>query len=279
MEVLNLRNRLLERIPNFRTKAQEVVSDVLLLDFGVVNAFLIGDPLTDKKDFILVDTGIENSYDFIIESAERRFGKGTKPNAIVLTHGHFDHVGSLKKLLEKWDVPIYVHQLELPYVTGQKDYSVANSDVGSEKVEEMSQPSPYTSMDISQRFYVLPDDGKVPGLPGWRWIHTPGHTKGHISLFRELDKVLIAGDALTTRQESLIEVLTQKVQMSGPPANMTEDWSLAKESLIKLQALDPHVIAPSHGKPIRGREAKESLNHLIKIFDKLEREDLDSMEK
>lgn len=279
MEVLNLRNRLLERIPNFRTKAQEVVSDVLLLDFGVVNAFLIGDPLTDKKDFILVDTGIENSYDFIIESAERRFGKGTKPNAIVLTHGHFDHVGSLKKLLEKWDVPIYVHQLELPYVTGQKDYSVANSDVGSEKVEEMSQPSPYTSMDISQRFYVLPDDGKVPGLPGWRWIHTPGHTKGHISLFRELDKVLIAGDALTTRQESLIEVLTQKVQMSGPPANMTEDWSLAKESLIKLQALDPHVIAPSHGKPIRGREAKESLSHLIKIFDKLEREDLDSMEK
>lgn len=262
MEVLNLKNRLLERVSNYRAKAQEVVSDVLLLDFGVVNAFLIGDPLTDRKDFALVDTGIENCHDFIIETAEKRFGKGTKPDAIILTHGHFDHIGSAKKLAEEWDVPIYVHPLELPYFTGERDYPSYNSEADGQRAE------------VGEKVYVLPEDGKVPGLPGWKWIHTPGHTKGHISLFREMDGVLIAGDALTTtKDDSLMAVFNQKEMILGPPAHMTEDWNLAKESLLKLQALEPHVIAPSHGKPIRGRNAKESLDHLIKNFDNLKRED------
>jgi len=263
-----LKDRLLERSSNYRPKAQEVVSDVLLLDFKVVNAFLIGDPLTDRKDFVLVDTGLENSYDFIIEAAEKRFGKGTKPNGIILTHGHYDHVGSVVKLSEEWDVPVYVHPLELPYVTGEKDYPMANPEADGRK----------GLRDISQRLYTLSADGKIPGLPAWRWLHTPGHTKGHISLFREMDKVLIAGDALTTRrQESLLSMFTQKGEISGPPAYLTEDWSLAKDSLLKLQALDPHVITPSHGKPMRGREARESLDHLIKNFDKLKREDIDTI--
>jgi len=262
MEVLNLKNRLLERVSNYRAKAQEVVSDVLLLDFGVVNAFLIGDPLTDRKDFVLVDTGIENCHDFIIETTEKRFGKGTKPDAIILTHGHFDHIGSAKKLAEEWDVPIYVHPLELPYFTGERDYPSYNSEADGQRAE------------VGEKVYVLPEDGKVPGLPGWKWIHTPGHTKGHISLFREMDGVLIAGDALTTtKDDSLMAVCNQKEMILGPPAHMTEDWNLAKESLLKLQALEPHVIAPSHEKPIRGRNAKESLDHLIKNFDKLKRED------
>ena len=47
-----------------------------------------------------------------IESAAReRFGEGARPAAIVLTHGHFDHVGCLEKLAEKWDAPIYAHPL------------------------------------------------------------------------------------------------------------------------------------------------------------------------
>ena len=273
MEVLNLKNKLLERVSNFRTKIQEVTSDILLLDFTVVNAYLIGEPYADRKDFVLVDTGLENSYDFIIEAVERRFGKGTKPNSIILTHGHFDHVGSVKKLIEKWDVPVYVHPLELPYVTGQKDYPMADPNVGGGKVSEMSRSFPHTSIDISQRAYTLPPDGSIPDMPGWKWIHTPGHTKGHISLFREMDGVLIAGDALsTTKQESLMSVFVQKEQMSGPPAYMTEDWDAARDSLMKLKALNPYIIAPSHGKPIRGREAMENLNTLINNFDKIARE-------
>jgi len=277
MEVLSLRNKLLERAPNFRTKIQEVTSDILLLDFTVVNAFLIGEPYADRKDFVLVDTGVESSYDFIVEAVERRFGKGTKPNFIILTHGHFDHVGSLIRLIERWHVPVYVHPLEIPYVTGKKDYPLPNTDRDG-KISEMSQSFPHTSIDISQVVSALPFDGSIPDMPGWKWIHTPGHTKGHISLFREMDGVLIAGDALsTTKQESLMSVLMQKEEISGPPAYMTEDWDLAKDSLMKLKSLNPYIIAPSHGKPIRGREAMESLNTLINNFDKLQRENTDEM--
>ena len=42
-------------------------------------------------------------------------------------------------------------------------------------------------------------------MPGWRWVHTPGHTAGHVSLFRDADRTLIAGDAfVTTKQESAL---------------------------------------------------------------------------
>ena len=54
--------------------------------------------------------------------------------------------------------------------------------------------------DFTDRIVPLPLDGSVPHLPGWRWIHTPGHTAGHISLFRDSDRTLLAGDALTTRR-------------------------------------------------------------------------------
>ena len=258
MEVLNLKNRLLERVSNYRAKAQEVVSDVLLLDFGVVNAFLIGDPLTDRKDFVLVDTGIENSYDFIIETAEKRFGKGTKPDAIILTHGHFDHIGSAKKLAEEWDVPIYVHPLELPYFTGERDYPSYNSEADGQRA------------DLGEKVYVLPEDGKVPGLPGWKWIHTPGHTKGHISLFREKDRFLIAGDAfVTVKQEYLYKVFTQEQEISGPPRYLTTDWDLAWASVKKLEALKPSVAVTGHGLPMSGERLAASLKKLVQEFDRI----------
>ena len=56
---------------------------------------------------------------------------------------------------------------------------------------------------------MLPSDGTVPHLPDFKWIHTPGHTPGHISLFREKDQALIVGDAfVTVKQEYLYKVLT-----------------------------------------------------------------------
>ena len=56
-------------------------------------------------------------------------------------------------------------------------------------------------------------------MPGWRWIPTPGHTPGHVSLFREADRSLIAGDAfVTVRQDSLYKVVIQQGKSAGRPA-------------------------------------------------------------
>jgi len=75
--------------------------------------------------------------------------------------------------------------------------------------------------DRHQRhLHELPRDGSVSGMPGWRWIATPGH----VSLFRESDRTLVAGDAVTTtRQESVFSIVTQRQGLNGPPAYFTID--------------------------------------------------------
>jgi hypothetical protein len=81
---------------------------------------------------------------------------------------------------------------------------------------------PRGPIDVSSWLQPLREDGSVPPLPGWRWIHTPGHTVGHVAFWREADRALIAGDAfITTDQESAYAVATQKPELQGPPMYFT----------------------------------------------------------
>src|SRR4029079_11793983 len=96
--------------------------------------------------------------------------------------------------------------------------------------------------------------GLVPGLPDWRWMHARGHSPGHVSLVRERDGAVIAGDAITTtRQESLISVMTQRQEVHGPPAYFTPDGFAAARSVRALAALAPCVLVSGHGIPMSGR--------------------------
>jgi glyoxylase-like metal-dependent hydrolase (beta-lactamase superfamily II) len=263
-------NKMVEGLSAISTSSQEVSADILVLQFTIVTACLVGKPSSQKGEFVLVDTGLENSDEFILESVEKRFGKKSRPQAIILTHGHFDHVGSVIKLSELWDVPVYAHQLEIPYITGKKDYPLADPSVGGGMVSKLSKAFPHTSIDLGFRAIALPNDGSIPGMPGWRWVPTPGHTDGHISLFREKDRVLIAGDAFsTTKQESLWSVITQKEQISGPPAYLTTDWKIAEESVRVLKDLKPSLVIASHGKPMKGDEVSKHLEMLVNHFDEI----------
>lgn len=240
------------------------------MNFTVVTACLVGDPTLKDKEWVLVDTGLENSGEFIIESARSRFGEESRPQAIILTHGHFDHVGSVIQLAELWDVPVYVHPLELPFLTGQKDYPVADPTVGGGLVAQMSPTFPHSRIDLGHRAAVLPQDRSVPGMTGWQWIHTPGHCEGHVSLFRESDRTLIVGDAFTTvKQESLWSVITQKEHISGPPAYLTTDWGNAERSVQILRDLKPKLVIPSHGQPMRGEQLTRHLNFLVRHFEEV----------
>jgi len=118
----------------------------------------------------------------------------------------------------------------------------------------------------------LPADGQVPGLPGWRWIHTPGHSAGHVSLFRDADQTLIAGDAFcTTNQNSFLSIATQKPEFHGPPAYFTTDWEAARESVWCLADLTPAFIAPGHGQPMAGQATTRALAELAARFDEFAR--------
>ncbi|MFD1408747.1 MBL fold metallo-hydrolase [Kroppenstedtia eburnea] len=246
---------------------QEVLPDLYCYTDQIVNLVLVGNP--DPGDhWVLVDTGMPGTAHRIVDIAEKRFGENSPPQAIILTHGHFDHVGTVVDLVEKWGVPVYAHEAELPFLTGKLRYPEPDGSVEGGLVAKLSPMFPNEPVNLGSHVTALPGDGSIPHMSGWRWIHTPGHTPGHISLFRDQDRSLIAGDALiTVKQDSLYQVITQEKELNGPPRYLTTDWNAAKESVKKLAALKPAAMVTGHGHPLSGKELAEGLDQLVREFD------------
>lgn len=243
---------------------QEVLPDLYCYTDQIVNVVLVGNP--DQGDhWVLVDTGMPDTTNRIVDIAEKRFGKNSPPQAIILTHGHFDHVGTVVDLVEKWGVPVYAHEAELPFLTGKLSYPEPDGSVEGGLVAKLSPLFPNESVNLGSHVSALPGDSKIPHMQGWRWIHTPGHAPGHISLFRDQDRSLDA--FITVKQDSLYKVTTQEKEINGPPRYFTTDWDLARESVEKLAALKPTVAVTGHGQPLSGKELTEGLDQLVKEFD------------
>ena len=241
-----------------------VAPDVAYQRLAIVNLAFIGVPGT--PDWVLVDAGPMASASLIRGAAQKRFG-AHPPRAIVMTHGHFDHFGSLEALLEEWDVPVYVHELEAPYFRGEAAYPPPDTGTGGGIMPLLSPLFPRGPVDVSRNLQILPEGGNVPPLPDWKWIHTPGHTPGHVSFWREEDMILIVGDAfITTAQESAYAVAVQKPEMHGPPMYFTQDFDAAKTSVDKLVALEPEIAVVGHGPAMRGAPLRAALEELSREF-------------
>ena len=249
---------------------REILSDLAYKRLAIVNVVYFGKANAGDGAWVLIDAGVAGTAGIIRRAAEERFGKNSRPAAIILTHGHFDHAGALETLAEEWDVPIYAHELELPYVNGSASYPPPDPSVGGGMMARLSTMYPRGPYDVSKWLQVLPADGSVPHMPGWRWIHVPGHTPGQIALWREGDHVLVAADAfITTRQESAYAVATEKPEMHGPPMYYTQDWEASRTSVEKLAALDPELVVTGHGAAMQGPEMREALHHLASNFDRI----------
>ena len=248
-------------------KLRKAAQHVHYLTDQIVNLCFIG---TDSGQWVLVDAGMPNSSATIVEHANDLFGEGNRPAAILLTHGHFDHVGSLMGLLEKWgEVPVYAHPLEFPYLTGKRDYPEPDNTVEGGMLAKLAQLYPHKAIDITPVLREL-QPGAVPGLDGWNWIHTPGHSPGHVSFFRISDRTLIAGDAfVTVRQDSMYKVLVQKEEVHGPPRYLTTDWNAARESVRALAGLEPSITITGHGTHMEGEALRNGLRDLVQNFEEL----------
>jgi glyoxylase-like metal-dependent hydrolase (beta-lactamase superfamily II) len=233
-----------------------------------VNMYIVRNP--EDGSWVLIDTGLKSSAAKIKKMAASIFGPDSRPAAILLTHGHFDHVGSLKKLADDWHVNIYCHYLELPYLSGKSPYPPADPTVGGGLMSMASPFYPKKPINVETRLHILPPDGSVPFLPNWQYIHTPGHAPGHVSYFRNRDKVLVAGDAfVTTKPESAMSVMWQPKKVSGPPKYLTYDWEAAKNSVRKLDDLGPNIVATGHGQVMSGEQMRMALTNLAVHFDEM----------
>lgn len=244
--------------------------DLAFVRTGIVNLLFFGPEGAEDRGWVLIDAGIVGSGSTILQAAARRFGPRSRPSAIVLTHGHFDHVGALRELADRWDVPVFAHRMELPYLDGRSNYPPPDPTVGGGLMASLSWLYPKAPINLGDRVKALPSDGSVPGMDSWRWIHTPGHTFGHVSFFRDADRTLIAGDAfITTKQESALAVLTQEAEIHGPPMYFTPDWPTAWESVRALAALEPELAVTGHGLPMSGEGLRSGLHRLAQRFAEL----------
>jgi glyoxylase-like metal-dependent hydrolase (beta-lactamase superfamily II) len=248
-------------------RTHEVLPDVAYRRLGIVNVVFYGPSRAGDRGWVLIDAGLPGTKSMIKSAAAARFGSDARPAAIVMTHGHFDHVGALEDLASEWDASVYAHPLQLPYLSGRASYPPGDPSVGGGLIAALARLYPRGPVDVGARLQALPDDGTVPGMPGWRWIHTRGHSVGHVSLWREADRTLIVGDAfVTTAQESAYAVAVQRPEIHGPPMYYTVEWDKAGESVARLAELEPEVVITGHGLPMRGPEMRSALHRLAREF-------------
>ena len=245
----------------------ELGAGVAYRRLGIVNVAFLGQAGAGDRGWVLVDAGLPGTAAAIAGAAAGRFGEGARPAAIVLTHGHFDHVGALEELAARWDAPVLAHPAEHPFLDGTRSYPPPDPSAGGGLMAWVAPLYPRGSTDVSDRLRALPEDSSVLGAPGWRWLPTPGHTPGHVSLWREADRTLVAGDAvITTRQEAAYAVAVQAPELHGPPAYFTPDWDAAERSARDLAALEPELLVAGHGRPMQGPEMRDALHRLARDF-------------
>jgi glyoxylase-like metal-dependent hydrolase (beta-lactamase superfamily II) len=239
-----------------------IAPDVGWLPVSFVNVYFIGRP---GAGWSLVDAGLPGRTKQILEAAEARFGAGARPEAILLTHGHFDHAGSALELAEHWDVPIYAHRMEMPYLTGKSDYPPPDPTVGG-AMAFLSRFVPAHGRDLGDHVREL-QPNEVPGASGWEWLATPGHSPGHVSFFRPSDRVLLAGDAFATmNMDSWSGLVTGKQSLSRAGTPFNTDWEATRLSIKELAKLRPNVAGCGHGIPRCDANLPARLERFAELF-------------
>ncbi len=210
-------------------RLSEDVFQLALTPRNGVNAYLIGD--------LLVDTGMRFSGKKILNQLT-----GHPVSAIAITHGHVDHVGSARQLVGALDVPVWA---------GAND--AADVESGKPKAPPHN-PVPFGLADAVGAFPGVPVarqlvEGDEVG-PGFVVLDTPGHSNGHISLWRESDRTLVCGDVINT-----MNLITTKPGIQEPPALFTTDIAVNQASIRRIAELEPALTLAGHGPPVFGSAA------------------------
>lgn len=226
----------------------EVAAGVFRIAVADVNCYL----LQTTDGLTLYDAGLPGSRGALTEVLAHLGATVSDIDALVLTHGHFDHVG-MGRMLQSRGVDAHVHPRDVHLARHPYSYRPEEARVAYLLSHPRGIP-PITRMALRGALGVRGIDvaGRVshghpvdaPGMPIALW--TPGHTGGHCAFFSEETGVLISGDALVTLDPYTGERGPQIVARAA-----TADTSEALASLDVLDESEASLVLPGHGEPSR----------------------------
>lgn len=176
--------------------------------------------VVDGGDVYLIDTGMED-YAYAQLNAAKSLGI---PKSILLTHGHLDHINGAKYLKNNLNIPIYAHEIETPFINGEKPYP--------NKAEKETTGVEHQVEGLS--------DNIIKTLPVDVYL-TPGHTPGHVIYHHKDDNVLLTGDLFFSNTESL----------HPPIRKFTVDMDENINSGRIIDKIKPSIISSSHGEDVK----------------------------
>jgi len=183
---------------------------------NAINVYILGD--------VLIDAGTVLDRRRVLSQAEKR-----TITAHALTHAHFDHYGSSRAVCDRFGVPMWVGALDVEMVEKGKM-------LGPRGLVIPAAPRCQVQRALSEGDQVA----------GFQVLNTPGHSPGHVSFWRESDRVLVCGDVIWGCNPFL---------NSGPPqepfAFASPDPRRNRESARRLAELQPALVCFGHGPPLR----------------------------
>lgn len=192
---------------------------------NAINVYLVGD--------VLIDAGTRQAERRIIRQISDR-----TVTAHALTHAHPDHQGSSHAICERLKIPLWCGQADIPAMETPGGIKNPKGPRGLSFLQEhlMTGPPHPVARALTEGEEVA----------GFTVVDTPGHSRGHVSFWRESDRVLIVGDVLTNTN-----VITGIPGLHEPPEIFTPDPARNRSSAHRLAALEPALACFGHGPPLR----------------------------
>jgi glyoxylase-like metal-dependent hydrolase (beta-lactamase superfamily II) len=226
-----------------------VVPGVHRLEHAFTNCYL----LVEGDSWTLVDAAFPATWGFLVQAAHEIGLRMRDLQAIVLTHGHFDHVGFAERAVEELGVPVYVHGADRKLAAHPYRYRREHTPFVYPFLYPRALP-PVIGMLRAGALRVrgvdqvseLQESGQLdlPGRP--EVVFTPGHTFGHCGLLLREKETLLTGDAIVTLDPYKG---IPGAQIVAGAATADSDRALA--SLDVIAATGARVLLPGHGEPWR----------------------------
>ncbi len=212
----------------------------------------------NNNSALLIDAGISSSMPDIQREMERLGVPFESIETIIITHQDIDHFSGVAEIVNKLgDVKVCAHKEDVPYIQGEKRIVRLNSGF-MERISSLSEKEQEKVLDIfensSAKVDIKLSDEELEWFGGIKVIHTPGHTPGHICLYHENSKTLIAGDAMN--------IVDGRLTGTNTSILSSDEAKEAVKSLEKLSKYDIENIICYHG-GLYNDDANKAIKELL----------------